>query len=105
VADNPWGVRGRFLTDDLEMGGCADWNWDDRVRLAVEAGHQWLLVCQTPGGWAACAEAAARLPEALWAPALEATRAMRRHLPPAPPFDASAWKGWVARLQLAVKEA
>jgi beta-N-acetylhexosaminidase len=105
VADNPWGVRGRFLTDDLEMGGCADWSWDDRVQLSLEAGHQWLLVCQTPDGWAACAEAAARLPETLWAPALEATRAMRRHLPPAPPFDASAWKGWVARLQVAVKEA
>ena len=101
VADNPWGIQGRFLPDDLEMGGCADWSWDDRVRLSLAAGHQWLLVCQTPEGWTACAEAAGRLPEPLWAPALEATRSMRRHLPPAPPFEPQAWKAWVARLQTA----
>jgi len=102
VVDNPWGVRGRFLPDDLEMGGCADWSWNDRVRLCLEAGHQWLLVCQTPGGWEACAKAAEALPEALWAPALEASRTMRRHLPPpAPPFDPGAWKAWVARLKTA----
>lgn len=101
VGDNPWGVQGRFLPDDLEMGGCADWSWDDRVRLSLEAGHQWLLVCQTPEGWTACAEAAGRLPGSLWAPALEATRSMRRHLPPALPFDRQAWKAWVARLQRA----
>ncbi len=104
VAENPWGVRGRFLPDDLEMGGCADWSWDERVRLSLEAGHQWLLVCQSPAGWTSCAEAAGRLPESLWAPALDATRAMRRHLPPAPAFDLQAWKGWVTRLQSAAKE-
>ena len=104
VADNPWGVRGRFLPDDLEMGGCADWSWDDRVRLCLEAGHQWLLVCQTPEGWTACAEALARQPRALWAPAVEAARTLRRHLPPPVPFDAGAWTGWVAQLQDAAKE-
>ena len=35
VAENPWRVSGRFLPDDLEMGGCADWGWDDRVRPGV----------------------------------------------------------------------
>jgi beta-N-acetylhexosaminidase len=105
VAGNPWGVQGRFLPDDLEMGGCADFSWDERVRLALEAGNQWLLVCQTPEGWTACAEAAARLPESLWAPALAATRAMRRNLPPSPPFDPAAWKAWLTRLQTAAKEA
>ena len=104
VAANPWGIQGRFLPDDLEMGGCADWSWDDRVRLALEAGHQWLLVCQTPAGWTACAEAAGRLPEALTAPALNATHALRRHLPPAPPFDFNTWQDWVARLQAAGQE-
>jgi beta-N-acetylhexosaminidase len=101
VEDNPWGIRGRFLPDDLEMGGCADWSWDDRVRLSLEAGHQWLLVCQTPEGWTACGEAVARLPESLWTPALEATRAMRRHLPAAPPFDPRAWHDWVGRIHAA----
>ncbi|MBK8573684.1 MAG: glycoside hydrolase family 3 protein [Holophagaceae bacterium] len=38
VVDNPWGIQGRFLPDDLEMGGCADWSWDDRTRLSLEAG-------------------------------------------------------------------
>jgi beta-N-acetylhexosaminidase len=104
VADNPWGIQGRFLPDDLEMGGCSDWGWDDRVRLSLEAGHQWLLVCQTPEGWTACAEAADRLPESMWRPALEATRSMRRHLPPATPFDPETWQAWLARLQAAVEE-
>jgi beta-N-acetylhexosaminidase len=104
VHDNPWGLQGRFLPDDLEMGGCADWTWDDRVRLSLEAGHQWLLVCQTPTGWTACAEAAGRLPASLCAKALESTRSMRRHLPPAPPFDPQVWKNWLTRLQCAAKE-
>jgi beta-N-acetylhexosaminidase len=105
VADNPWGIPGRFLPDDLEMGGCSDWSWDDRVRLSLEAGNQWLLVCQTPEGWNACAASAERLPETLWAPALQAVRTMRRHLPPAPPFDPQAWQDWVTRLQRAALEA
>jgi beta-N-acetylhexosaminidase len=104
VVDNPWGIRGRFLPDDLEMGGCSDWSWEDRVRLSLAAGHQWLLVCQSPDGWTACANAAMRLPESLWAPALEATQTMRRHLPPGIPFSSEAWRDWVARLQTASKE-
>ena len=104
VAGNPWGIQGRFLPDDLEMGGCSDWHWDDRVRLSLEAGHQWLLVCQTPAGWTACAASARRMPESLWAHALEATRSMRRHLPSPPPFELQAWQDWVARVHAAVKE-
>jgi beta-N-acetylhexosaminidase len=105
VQDNPWGIQGRFLPDDLEMGGCAEWTWADRVRLSLEAGHEWLLVCQTPEGWRACAEAAERLPAPLCAPALASTRAMRRRLPSPPPFDTQAWKNWLARLHAAVGDA
>lgn len=104
VAENPWGIQGRYLPDDLEMGGCADWTWEDRVRLALEAGHQWLLVCQTPEGWTACAEAARHMPESLWVPAWRAAQSMRRHLPRPIPFDLQAWQDWVMRLQAAVKE-
>lgn len=107
VADNPWGIRGRFLPDDLEMGGCAAWTWEERVRLALEAGHQWLLVCQTPAGWSACAAAVAALPEPTWGPALAAALSMRRHLPPVPalPFDAARWRTWLARVKSAAGEA
>ena len=104
VAENPWGIQGRFLPDDLEMGGCSDWSWDDRVRLSLAAGQQWLLVCQTPEGWNACAESLGRMPESLWAPALQAVRAMRRHLPSAPPFDPLAWQDWLTQLQRTAKE-
>lgn len=103
VAGNPWGIQGRFLPDDLEMGGCADWSWEDRVRLSLEAGHQWLLVCQTPGGWTACAEAAGRLPESLWRAPLQAAHDMRRNLAPAVPFDGRAWADWLTRLQAAAE--
>jgi beta-N-acetylhexosaminidase len=101
VSDNPWGVQGRFLPDDLEMGGCAAWSWEDRVRLSLEAGHQWLLVCQTPEGWTACSEAARRQPEARWAPALAASASMRRNLAATAPFDAPSWNGWLARVRTA----
>jgi beta-N-acetylhexosaminidase len=104
VAENPWGIQGRFLPDDLEMGGCADWSWDERVRRSLEAGHQWLLVCQTPAGWTACAEAAGRLPEALCRPALAATHSLRRNLPAPLPFTLQAWQDWLARLRSAAKE-
>jgi beta-N-acetylhexosaminidase len=105
VQDNPWGIRGRFLPDDLEMGGCAEWPWPDRVRLALEAGHQWLLVCQTPEGWRACAEAAEQLPASACAQALAGSRAMRSHLPPPAPFNSQAWKGWLNRLRTAAGES
>ena len=101
VRENPWGVRGRFLPDDLEMGGCTDWSWDDRVRFCLEAGHEWLLVCQTESGVRACAEALARQPEALTRSAVARNREMRANLPPlAPgPLDAQAWADWVERLR------
>ena len=100
VADNPWGIRARWLPDDLEMGGCKDWDWPERVRLCLEAGHQALLVCQTPAGIAACARAAEQLPEALWRPALARFMALRRNLPAGPArFSRTAWLAWVRELQ------
>jgi len=103
VAENPWGVAGRFLPDDLEMGGCADWSWADRVRLSLEAGHDWLLVCQTAEGTRACTEAVDALPAGIAAPALARNRALRRHLPvPQPgPLDRATWADWVQRVRTA----
>lgn len=103
VAENPWGVRGRFLPDDLEMGGCAAWDWDARVAKCLGAGHEWLLVCQSGAGVRACAGAAAKLPPATMEGALTKNRAMRMNLrlPQPGPLDAAAWQAWVARLKAA----
>ena len=103
VADNPWGVAGRFLPDDLEMGGCAAWGWPERVRRSLEAGHEWLLVCQTAEGTRACAEAADGLPASMAALPLARNRALRQHLPtPRPgPLKLPAWDSWVGRVQFA----
>ena len=101
VQDNPWGLQGRFLPDDLEMGGCADWSWDDRVRLSLEAGHQWLLVCQTPKAGRPVPRPSAASRPPLLARAFESTQSMRRHLTPAPSFDPQVWKDWTTRLQAA----
>ena len=101
VAENPWGVRGRFLPDDLDMGGCTDWSWEDRVRLCLEAGHEWLLICQSEQGVRACANALAKQPQRLKLPALERSRSMRNNLPrPQPgPLDLAAWKAWVEQVR------
>lgn len=99
VVRNPWGVTARWLPDDLEMGGCQDWSWDERVRRCLEAGHLALLVCQTPQGVTACAEAAQRLPERLWQPAVEQFFNLRQSLRPTPAFQPEAWHQWVRDLQ------
>ena len=99
VADNPWGVTARFLPDDLEMGGCADWSWGERVRLCLLAGHQALLVCQSLEATQACAQAAARQPEALWRPAARQFATLRASLPsPGQPFREQAWGAWLEEL-------
>ena len=100
VARNPWGVRARWIPDDLEMGGCKDWNWEERVLLSLQAGHQALLVCQTPAGIAACESAAANLPEALWKPAVQAFSSLRRGLPPwGAAFQPEPWRQWIQEIQ------
>ena len=94
VAANPWGIQGRWIPDDLEMGGCSDWTWEDRVRLCLEAGHQALLVCQTPQGVQACAEAAAGQPDATGRSGCAcASGTLRDSLRPAEKirFDRKAW--------------
>lgn len=103
VAENPWPIDGRFLPDDLEMGGVAAWGWEERVRLSLEAGNEWLLVCQSEAGVGACFEAAAKLPEGLWKPAVMKSRSMRANLPkPAPgALERKAWEAWVQRVRQA----
>lgn len=97
VAANPWGIQGRWIPDDLEMGGCAEWSWEDRVRLCLEAGHQALLVCQTTQGVQDCAEDSARMPDALVTRAVEAFGSLRAQLRPAAQvrFDRKAWDLWL----------
>lgn len=103
VAENPWGVKGRFLPDDLEMGGCAAWDWNARVSKCLEAGHEWLLVCQSGAGVRACADAAAKLPAPAVDAALTRNRAMRANLrlPQPGPLDQRAWDAWVGRVKAA----
>lgn len=100
VAANPWGVQGRWIPDDLEMGGCSDWSWEDRVRLCLEAGHQALLVCQTTQGVQACAEVAARLPDTLVDQAVHGFGDLRASLRPAAKirFERKAWDMWLETL-------
>ena len=100
VASNPWGIQGRWIPDDLEMGGCSDWSWEERVRLCLEAGHQALLVCQTTQGVQACAEAAARMPVALASQAARRFGELRASLkqPEKIRFDRKAWDCWLESL-------
>ena len=103
VAGNPWGIPGAWVTDDLEMGGCGDWPWPERIRLALEAGHLALLVCQSQQALDSTVAALQALPEDLLRTAVTAGQHFRRTLPPvAPgPFDPAGWADWVDRVKAA----
>ena len=93
---NPWGVQGRWITDDLEMGAVSDWPWEERARLALEAGHEALLVCQTRDAIESAAEALTKLPGAgtFREPVRHPVgwgRANSR-------FDRAAWETWVDKI-------
>lgn len=106
AAGNPWGVQGRWITDDLEMGGVAAWPWVERIPLALAAGHQALLVCQFRGSIEEVRKILQGLPETAWRGALDAFTSFRRSLPlPDPaPFDPDGWSDWVRRVQAAAAE-
>jgi beta-N-acetylhexosaminidase len=103
VAGNPWGIPGAWITDDLEMGGCTDWPWPERVRLAIEAGSLALLVCQTREAVDHTVAALRALPAETTAAAVAAGRSYRGTLPrrAQAPFDAAAWRAWVERVRTA----
>lgn len=103
VAGNPWGIPGAWVTDDMEMGGVGGFPWPERIRLAVEAGHLGLLVCQTPEALGATVAALRGLPRGSVEALVQAGRAYRRTLarPRATPFDQPAWDAWVARVRQA----
>lgn len=101
VARNPWGVQARWVPDAMEMGGCAVLDWEARVRLALEAGHEAILVCMPHAEVVACAEALGRLAPECWREAALRFRQLRDRLAPALPWDAAAWSAWVAEVQAA----
>jgi beta-N-acetylhexosaminidase len=103
VAGNPWGIQAAWVTDDLEMGGCGAWPWPERIRLALEAGHLALLVCQSQEALDSTVAALQVLPRELLAGAVLAGQGYRRTLEPwaRGPFDALAWAAWVGRVQQA----
>jgi beta-N-acetylhexosaminidase len=100
VAENPWGVRARWIPDDMEMGGCQAPDWQTRSKLALEAGHIALLVCQTPEVVQQAAEAAETLDDSLALPAIEAFRSLRKTLLPIPDhFDSASWQTWICEIK------
>jgi beta-N-acetylhexosaminidase len=106
AAGNPWGIRARWIVDDLEMGGTTEWSWPERIRLALAAGHQALLVCQTREGAAAALKVLVETPEEVRRVPAEAFMGFRRTLPVYSPevFDANAWADWVKRVQEAARQ-
>lgn len=103
VAGNPWGIPGAWITDDMEMGGVTGCPWPERVRLAIEAGHLAMLVCQTQEALDASVEALQALPAESVEAAVKAGRDYRRTLTPSSgaPFDPAAWADWVRRVRQA----
>ncbi len=95
---NPWGVQARWVTDDLEMGAVTAWTWGDRVRLAIEAGHEALLVCQTAEAVAAATDALAGRPGL---PAARGFFAARGAGISRGAFDRAKWDLWTEKVHQA----
>jgi len=101
VLENRWGIKARWIPDDMEMGGCQASDWQERVKLAIEAGHIALLVCQSQEAVQRAAEAAEALEDSLAQPAIEAFRSLRKTLKPMPnAFDRASWEAWVCEVRL-----
>jgi len=99
VAENPWGIMARWIPDDMEMGGCQAPDWKTRARLALEAGHIALLVCQSREVVDQAAEALEALDDSLLSPAMGAFRSLRKSLQPMPTdFDSTSWKSWITEV-------
>jgi len=99
VAENHWGIRARWIPDDMEMGGCQAPDWQTRARMALEAGHIALLVCQSCEVVRQAAEALESLDDSLVSPAIEAFRSLRKSLEPMPAhFDSPSWKSWICEI-------
>jgi beta-N-acetylhexosaminidase len=100
VAENTWGIPATWVPDDMEMGGCVAPDWQTRARLALEAGHIALLVCQTQEAVRQATEATEALDEKLAIAAIESFRSFRRSLRPTPEsFDKPAWKAWIGEVR------
>jgi beta-N-acetylhexosaminidase len=96
VAENAWGVTAEWLPDDMEMGGCAAPDWKTRARLALDAGHLALLVCQTPEAVRQASEAADALDDSTVSEALKAFRSLRKSLRRMPEtFCMASWDTWI----------
>ncbi|MCL1894179.1 MAG: hypothetical protein FWG02_08105 [Holophagaceae bacterium] len=96
VSDNIWGITGRWIPDDMEMGGCNAPDWNTRARLALEAGHMSLLVCQTDETVLEASKAVELLDDSLVSQAINTFRSVRRELMPIPEhFDRDGWKSWI----------
>jgi beta-N-acetylhexosaminidase len=100
VAENKWGIRAAWIPDDMEMGGCQAADWPTRTRLALEAGHIALLVCQSAEVVQQASDAVEAMDDSLLSPAIESYRSLRKTLKPMPKsFDAGAWKAWVSEVR------
>jgi len=102
VAENKWDACGRWIPDDMEMGGCVAPDWHTRAKLAIGAGHMALLVCQSIEAVQQAAEALDALDDSLALPAIEEFMSLRGELlPPPARFDQKAWDEWIAELSAA----
>lgn len=100
VAQNIAGIKGSFLPDDLEMGGCNSWSWKERIERCLLAGHDWLLVCQTEEGIRICAETLREFPKEICQPALDRSIQFRSKLKePDLDFDAAGFENWRLRVK------
>ena len=86
------GFDGLVMTDDLDMGAILNhYGLDETMRLGIEAGNDFLMICHRVGMAAAAKSAIEPLGEKL-APALESVARCKSRLVPPTPFSIEAFQ-------------
>ncbi len=86
------GFEGLVMTDDLDMGAILNhYGFDETMRLGIEAGNDFLMICHRVELAAAAKSAIETLGDKLL-PALESVARCKAHLAPPTPFSLEAFR-------------
>jgi beta-N-acetylhexosaminidase len=101
-----WSYDGLIMTDDLDMGAILnEYGLEETIRLAIEAGNDWVMICHRVAEIATVHSILERLPETQIGRALESVARTKEKLRPPTQFSEARFKaidGEIRDLRVAV---